>query len=209
MIVLNKRVQAILGDLIVFYYAFFKWGAVKENRNQITFTYHKKSQYLFIFLALIHEQILECIAFHYLLTDKFSHSFVLLLQIIHVYVIIYLIGDYNLVRRGRIHIVGDKLLIHIGIRASLEIEINEIESIRTIEKESELVKSSRTFWVVGTPLFYNKMIGFKDKINCQITLKNQVKAYGFLGISRRVKQINLSLDQCSEFVSTIKGFAEN
>ena len=149
MIVLNKRVQAILGDLIVFYYAFFKWGAVKENRNQITFTYHKKSQYLFIFLALIHEQILECIAFHYLLTDKFSHSFVLLLQIIHVYVIIYLIGDYNLVRRGRIHIVGDKLLIHIGIRASLEIEINEIESIRTIEKESELVKSSRTFWVAG------------------------------------------------------------
>ena len=69
MIVFNKRVQAILGDLIVFYYAFFKWGAVKENRNQITFTYHKKSQYLFIFLALIHEQILECIAFDYLLTQ--------------------------------------------------------------------------------------------------------------------------------------------
>ncbi|BBI36480.1 hypothetical protein [Cohnella abietis] len=51
MISLNKRAQAILGDVSVFYYAFFKWGAIKENGQQLSFTYHKKSLYFFVFLV--------------------------------------------------------------------------------------------------------------------------------------------------------------
>jgi len=204
MSILNKRVQAILGDLIVFYYALFKWGAIKEDQQHLSFTFHKKSMYFFIFLVLIHEQALEFIAFHYLLQDRFTYSFVALLQIIHIYGIIYLIGDYNLVRRSRIKIVGDKLSIDVGIRKAIEFEIKEVESIRAICHESELVQSTKSFWVVATPLFYKSLIGFKDEINCQITLKNQVKAYGFLSISKYITHVNLSLDNCNEFVNIIK-----
>ncbi|RUS45855.1 hypothetical protein [Cohnella sp. AR92] len=203
MLVLNKRLQAILGDLFVFYHAFFKWRAVKENHEKVSFTYHKSSLYFFIFLALIHEQVLEFIAFHFLLKDRFSDSFIMILQVIHIYGIIYLIGDYNLVRRGRINIQSDKLLINVGIRKSIEIGINEIESIRKVKNENELFQSTKSFWVVATPIICHKLIGFKDEINCQITLKKQVKAYGFLGITRNIKHINLSVDNCNEFVDEL------
>jgi hypothetical protein len=138
------------------------------------------------------------------LNERFPFSLVLLLQIIHIYGIIYLIGDYNLVRRGRINIIDDIVSINVGIRRTIEFDIKEIESIRAINSESELVQSSKNFWAIATPLFYKSLIGFKDEINCQITLKSQVKAYGFLGISRYVEHVNLSLDNCNDFLNSFK-----
>ncbi|BBI36479.1 hypothetical protein [Cohnella abietis] len=140
-----------------------------------------------------------------MLKDQFAYSFVLMLRMIHIYGIIYLIGDYNLVRRGRIKLIGDRLSINVGIRKTISFDIEEIESIKEISNERELVRSSKSFWVVATPLFYKSLIGFQDEINCQITLKSQVRAYGFLGKARNITHINLSLDYCQEFVHTLKG----
>ncbi|BBH22000.1 hypothetical protein Back11_33450 [Paenibacillus baekrokdamisoli] len=202
MIVLNKRLQAILGDAFVFYYAFFKWGRIQEDK-QLSFSYHKKSLYLFIFLALVHEQLLEFIAFHYLLNDRFPDFLVSLLQVIHLYGIIYLIGDYNLVRRGRVKVDDTKILINVGIRKSIEIDRKEVKSVSVIHSEKELIHASSSFWVVATPLFYKQFIGFKDDINCQVILKKAIRSYGFLGISRDITHINLAVDDLEGFVKSI------
>lgn len=60
-----------------------------------------------------------------------------------------------------------------------------------------------TLWVVATPLFYKPLIGFKDDINCQIALKSPVKSYGLLGFAKSITYVNLSLDNCNEFVRAI------
>jgi len=203
MFILNKRIQAIIGDAIVFYYAIFKWRTLNEDGQYKSFSFHKSSIYFFIFIVLIHEQALEFISFHYLLKDQVSPSLLMLVQIIHLYGIVYMIGDYKLIRQSRVKIVDNKMIINVGIRRTTEFELTNIETIREVKSDRELDRSPRSFWACATPLMLKYIIGFNDEVNCQITLKKQVKAYGFLGRSYPISKVNLSLDNCKDFIDTM------
>jgi hypothetical protein len=71
---LTRRQQAMLGDMLVFYHVLCRWGKPKENGEARQFTYHKKNMYVFLFLAVVHEKLLELVAFHYLLIENLPAS---------------------------------------------------------------------------------------------------------------------------------------
>lgn len=198
----NKRLRAMFGDVTVFW-ALIPWVARRnDNTDEQTFTFHKKSNYLFILLVVLHEQILEAIAFHFLLHDILPARNVLVLQIIHVYGILYMIGDYNLLRRSRVKINDKKVIIDVALRRCIEFNISNIQEV-VVSNNEKVKRASNRFLVTASPQLLKALIGLEDKINCQIVLKKPVQATGFLGLSRKVQYIDLAIDDIEMYTNRI------
>ncbi|MBD3917881.1 hypothetical protein H8B09_03880 [Paenibacillus sp. PR3] len=201
---LTRRRQAMLGDLLVLYHALFRWGKPKEKLADHAFTYHRRSMYVFLFLAIVHEQVLEMVAFHYLLIQKLPEATINLTHIIHLYAILYMFGDYNLVRRGRVRLTGKEVNMNVGLRQSIQFHLDQMEDIRLISHAGDLGATSSVMRVAATPRWFRSMIGVEDTINCVITLGQPVYRFGLLGMKKRVSQIHLSLDEPAAFVQAVK-----
>lgn len=201
---LTRRQQAMFGDLIVFYHVLFRWGRPKESVVVQEFTYHRNSMYVFFFLAIVHEQLLELVAFHYLLVDKLPASILTLTHAIHLYTIVYLIGDYNLVRRGRVRLSDGQIDINVGLRQSIRFHLDQIRDIRLVSSTEQLEASSLVMRVAATPRWFRSMIGVEDTVTCEITLAQPTYRIGLLGMKKRVSHIHLSLDDAALFVQAVK-----
>ncbi len=103
----------------ILYHAFFKWRIKKRMVIQNdSYLFHKNSNYFYLFLALIHEQIIETIVFHIYL-KKEEPNIALIMLVLHIYSVIYMLGDYNLMRNTPFRITKDKVRMKIGARRSL------------------------------------------------------------------------------------------
>lgn len=107
----NPFITILKKEAIVFYYALFKW---KVRPTEGTYAYHKGSNYFWLFIALLHEQVIEAFAFHYYLKDV-DPLRADILVVLHVYSILYMLGDYNLVRNSPIAFKGNQVQMKIGI----------------------------------------------------------------------------------------------
>ncbi|PWV98434.1 hypothetical protein DFQ01_11869 [Paenibacillus cellulosilyticus] len=201
---LTRRQQAMLGDLQVFYHVFFRWGRPKENREEHVFTYHRRSMYVFLFLAILHEQVLEMVAFHYLFVQKLPATILTCTHVIHLYTILYMIGDYNLVRRGRVRLEDRQITINVGLRQSIQFNLDQIRDIRLVGGVHKFETSSSTMRVAATPRWFRSMIGVEDTITCEIVLDQPVDRIGLLGTKKRVSHIQLSLDDPSSFAQAVQ-----
>jgi hypothetical protein len=161
---------------------------------------------LFIFLVLLNEQIIEALAFHFILEERVTTKALIIIQALHAYGILYLIGDYNLLRNTRITVTHESLLISVGARKSVKLKLSLIKDVRFIQSKKEINISKNTFWASATPRFYKYILGddFMDTINCQLSLQESIEPIVNFGHKRKINYINLSVDEVNEFIKEIE-----
>ena len=108
----------------VFYHAVFKWKGKPESVGRYPF--HKGSNYFWLFIALLHEQLIEGVVFHIYLkeTDPIEGQYPVGAPFLQYPV--YVLGDYHLARHSPLRLDGNKVIMKVGVRRSLVMDITDL-----------------------------------------------------------------------------------
>ncbi|RPF54455.1 hypothetical protein EDC24_1658 [Aquisalibacillus elongatus] len=187
--------EAILTELSVFYYSIVGWfrkPTVIENGK--VYSYHKTSQIKTIVIVFSILIILEGILFHFLI-QLWSEVAAWIFTIINIYALLYMIGLYNSVRFLPHNFYGDKLIIRFGYQSSIELDITNIESIKTAREQGGIWenKSKETYYALLN----------MDTPQYEIFLKEPVLMISSYGRKKYVKTIVFRTDEPKKMVEEI------
>lgn len=186
---------AILSELSVFYYSIVGWfrkPTVIENGK--VYSYHKTSQIKTIVIVFSILIILEGILFHFLI-QLWSEVAAWIFTILNIYALLYMIGLYNSVRFLPHNFYGDKLIIRFGYQSSIELDIRNIESIKTAREQGGIWenKSKETYYALLN----------MDTPQYEIFLKEPALMRSSYGRKKYVKTIVFRTDEPKKMVEEI------
>ena len=127
--------EAVLTELSVLYYSILVWFKNPSEELEGSYTYHKSSQIKMIVILFSILIAVEGAFFHFLI-QRWSDIFAWIFTVLNIYALLYMMGLYNSVRFLPHFIRRDKLIIRLGFQSSIEIGIDNIESIKKA-RESE------------------------------------------------------------------------
>lgn len=187
--------EAILTELSVFYYSivgWFKKPYVMENEK--VYSYHKTSQIKTIVIVFSILITLEGIFFHFLI-QLWSDIAAWIFTILNIYALLYMIGLYNSVRFLPHIIYYDKLIIRLGYQSSIELDIRNIESIKTAKKQGGIGEK------IPKETYY-AMLNI-DSPQYEIFLKEPALMRGSYGRKQYVKTVVFRTDEPIKMVEEI------
>jgi hypothetical protein len=209
----NPFLPLLQKEWILIFYAFFRWKKKHVQTKEIrTYAYHKGSNYFWLFIALLHEQVIEAIVFHIYLkeTDPLRAN---ILLVLHVYSILYMLGDYNLVRNYPIRIVKNKILLTIGARRSLAFHIIDIQTIQPARTQYHnnggIIHEKNVFYVTALPRVLTRIFGVIDELKYEIIFKEPIYARGYFGQKKEVRKALIFMDQPDEFIKDLRSLTPN
>lgn len=193
----SKAVNIILTECKLLYYAFLSWR-VKVLESEFTYSYHKKTGAIGVYIMIIHATLIESIGFHYLL-HQWNPVIAWVLLILNIYAIFYFLAEIQAMRKNPIIVVEEKVIIQIGLGKKIVISFTQIDNIvfykgesLTKEEEKEVLDATVMEFIKEPPTF-------------EITLKEPIKAHLLYGFSKTVSRIHLNVDDERKFYDVVKG----
>lgn len=186
---------AILTELSVFYYSIIGWfkkPIVMEDEN--AYTYHKTSQLkmlVIIFSILI---ILEGTFFH-ILIQLWSNIAAWIVTVLNIYGLLYIIGLYNSVRSLPHIITSNKVIIRFGYQSSIELDISNIQDIKTAKEQSGIGEKKPKD-------AYYSMLNM-DSPQYEIFLKEPVLMQSSYGRKKYVKRVVFRTDKPANMLARL------
>lgn len=204
---MNKLNSSIKRESLILKYAFFHWKLSKQSHSGTAFTYHKKTAYFWFFLVLLHEQFIEGIFFHFWL-KKEDPTVALIVTAVHVYSVLYILGDYNLLRNSPIQVIKNRVVMSMGARRSLEFQVSDIESINPVivrmDHTGATIQEKNVFHATAFPRVFTKIFGIGDDAKYEIVFKNELVSKGYFGKMKPIKKVFLSIDEPEELVQLLR-----
>ncbi|QST00283.1 hypothetical protein IMZ31_01305 [Pontibacillus sp. ALD_SL1] len=198
----KKSTQKVLGflitDLSAFYYAFAgKRENVLRYTNAPVFSYHKKSDYQGIFIMLVHALLIEIIGLHFLVW-QWSHTAAWVVTILDIYALLFVIADYQAMRKSPI--VLDQKGIHIqkGLRFFTYLPYKTIQHIEKATVTAKECQKDKKSVAVTLPSFESQSPQWT------IHLEESVDVHLVFGRSKKVERIYLTVDDPGYFIDVIK-----
>ena len=181
---------ALAYEATLLYYATAGWSRSPEIGDG-AFSVHRNVAYIPLMLAVMIALVVETIAVH-LLLRLWSPVAAWVLTAISLYTLVWLIGDIHAVRLRPTRIRDGILHFRLGLRWDAKISIASIQSVGTPENDDrpggrEHLKAI----LVGAP-------------NLRIQLREPIRAVGFYGLLRRVRTIDLHVDDPDGFVAGLQ-----
>ncbi|MBH9966035.1 CPBP family intramembrane glutamic endopeptidase [[Bacillus] enclensis] len=211
----NPFVTILKKEWVVFYHALFKWK-IRDSKEDRTYAYHKGSNYFWLFIALIHEQVIEAFAFHYYLkeVDPLRAN---ILVVLHIYTILYMLGDYNLVRNSPIRMKGNHILMKIGERRSLRFHIGDVAAIQPARTQYRnnggIIHEKNVFHVTALPRVLTRIFGMIDELRYEVIFKEPIYARGYFGQKQEVHKALIYMEQPEALIKDLQekaaGYDEN
>ncbi|MEI5905526.1 hypothetical protein WAK64_00415 [Bacillus spongiae] len=196
----NPFLTIIIKEWKIIYYAIFHWR--KHNRSS-PFSLHEKSMYFWLFLALLHEQIIEMFVFH-IYFKKEEPSIAYIMSGLHIYSIIYIIGDYNWVRNTPVLVKDNKVVMKIGARRELMFHIEDIERIQATsiqyKQSGEMIHEQNVFHVTAFPRVLTRIFGISDELKYEIIFKSPIASTGYFGMKKKVSKALIYIHQSDNLV---------
>jgi Type II CAAX prenyl endopeptidase Rce1-like len=203
----NPFITLLKKEWLILFYAFFRWKSRQENHSAQLFYYHKGSLYFWLFLALLHEQVIEGIVFHIYLKEIDPLRANILL-ILHVYSILYMLGDYNLIRNSPVKILKNRVYMKIGVRRTLSFHVKDVETIQPTKtryhKSGGMVHEKNVFHVAALPRVLTRIFGVTDELKYEIVFKEPLEARGYFGQKKSVKKALIYMDEAASFIETLE-----
>ncbi|MBE5108402.1 hypothetical protein IGI01_25065 [Bacillus thuringiensis] len=191
----NKVVDVILTECKLIYYAFLSW-CVKVPDGKFTYSYHKKTGAIGVYIMIIHATAIESIGFHYLL-HQWNPVIAWILLILNVYAIIYFLAEIQAMRKNPIVITEEQVIIQIGLGKKVAMPFTQIDNIifykgepLTKEEEKEVLDAKVIEFIKEPPTF-------------EITLKEPIKAQLLYGFSKTVSRVHLNIDEERKFYDAV------
>jgi hypothetical protein len=186
---------AILTELNVVYYSIF--GFAKKpvvGNNETDYFYHKTSQiktFVTVFSILI---VLEGILFHFVI-QLWSGIAAWIFTILNIYALLYIIGLYHSIRLLPHRIHADKLIIRLGYQSNIELDIGNIENIKTTKKQGGIGEKV-------PKETYLAMLNL-DSPQYEILLKEPALMKGSYGRKKYVKTIVFRTDEPHKMIAEL------
>jgi hypothetical protein len=201
---LRESAQQVLGETAggavayettLFYYAGVGWWRSADSDDG-SFSVHRASAYVPLMIAMMIAVVVETVAIH-LLVRLWSPTVAWVLTALSLYALVWLIGDIHAVRLKPVRVSTDRLLLRIGLRWSISVPFDLIESVSTVAGPSSDAPDEGYLKAVllGEP-------------NRRIQLRQPVAAVGLYGLTRRVSTIDLHLDEPERFDAALAGARE-
>ena len=165
---------------------------LQSNTDKGTlFTYHKTTQYPALFWVMFVSTVISTPVFHFFLMQW--HEWIAwIVTGLTIYGLIWLYRDYSVIKHKPIVLLDETLLIRIGIRWKVDVDLSNIESVES--SVSEEVEEEYT----------NISILATEK-NIFINLHEPIVVEGIFGITKRTSKIALYVDEVDIFIKYIKG----
>jgi uncharacterized membrane protein YidH (DUF202 family) len=180
----------VVTEIAVFYYGFIHWRKTELKDHE--FSYHKNSESIPLFIAVILIVAIETVTLHNLLA-KWSNFIAWVLTFLSIYSGIQFFGFLKSILKRPILIVNNKLFLRYGIMNETTIELNNIASIELSSKDIELNKQTRKL----------SLLGVLESHNVVIHLKKENTLIGLYGIKRKFKTLAFYVDNKNEFKNQV------
>ncbi|MGM0845662.1 MAG: hypothetical protein ACQEUT_11845 [Bacillota bacterium] len=209
----NPFILLFKKEWLLLYYAIFRW---KQNEREVPgvqrFHYHKGSLYFWLYIALLHQQVIEGAVFHIYLKDVDPLRANILL-ILHVYSFLYILGDYNYVRNSPIEIFKDKVRMRIGARRELTFHVRDIDMIQPAKtsyyKSGGMIHQKNVFHAGALPRVLTRIFGVTDELKYEIIFKRPLYAKGYFGQKKEVTKALIYMDTPEAFIEALESEMES
>lgn len=192
---LNVYKSAILG-----------WFQKDVNPNNVTsFSYYRTSNWTKVIAVLVPLMVFETIGLH-LLLSRWSAVGATVFTILSIWGILWVLGDYQLIKKSPIRLENGKLLVQIGARWDFEVPTENIKSVKFgVPDELNLpVKISMGEFTKKQKIEGYENISLSGKANLHIELKNRMAVKWPFGKSRTLKRFGLEVDDAWHFVTAVQ-----
>ena len=195
---LRESARAVLGrvaggalayEVAVFYYAAAGWRK-SPPEDERSFTVYRESAYVPLIIGGMIAVVIETAAVH-LLVRLWSPLAAWILTGLSVYAAIWLIGDFHAVRLRPVLVGDGRLELRLGLRWTASIPIESIRSVAAAPSDEARPDEYLKAVLLGAP-------------NRRIELSEPVRADGAYGYTRRVRTIDLQIDDAARFDRTLR-----
>ena len=171
--------RAIASEARMFWYALFTW----HQKPPVGFTTYKRAGWPAIYFALGVVVLGEGIPLHFVLPRGWAIASLVL----HVYTLLWLLGDLRAMQLRPITVSRDTLHLRIGLKWEADIPLSEIESVELTQKAE-----GRKLAVLGSP-------------NLVLRLRKPHDLHGLFGIQRTARTLSLQVDEPGALLRAISG----
>lgn len=186
------RAAGILAfEICVLWFALFSWRTRPERDDGSDFTTHRKTGYGALLAALILAVSIEVVPIHALLL-RASPVLAWSATALSLYGILWLVGDYRAIRLRPVRIDDDRLIVRFGLRWSVDIPIRQIHGIRNLGGSVIRERADLRLVLPGA-----RRIAFE--------LDRAVEARGPYGLRRRVRTLELGVDDPDRLIERLTG----
>ncbi len=203
----NPFISILMKEWKILYYAFFNWRNTNRKYNESSFSLHKNSSYFWLFLALMHEQVIEMVVLHiYIKTTAPTLAYVI--SALHIYSVFYIMGDYNWVRNTPITVNGHRVRMKIGARRELQFSIKDVASIQRASiqynNSGGMEYEKNVFHVTPFPRLLTRIFGITDELKYEVIFKTPLMAIGYFGLKKKVNKAWIYIDQADELAALLQ-----
>lgn len=175
--------RAVATELAILWYALFSWGRRAAPGG---FTAYKRAGWVAIYAALALACAGEAIPLHFLFR-RFGPLAAALSVTVHVYTVLWLVGDLRALVLRPIRIEGRSLLLRIGLRWEADVPLDAIASI-----DREPSAKGLKLGVLGSP-------------NLVLRLRAPMQLHGPFGIRKTSDTLLLQVDDPDALVRAVSG----
>lgn len=188
-------IKIICTELLMFYYAFGCWRK-RVNEREDTFTLHKNSSLIALYIMAIHSILIETLALHWWLYSKFPILSMILL-VLNLYSIVFLIGNMQAIRHNPAHISQGKLYLSFGLIKRIQVDLDNISEIidEPTLLQHKLTKDTIEFIARDLEDVSPHMI---------LALKTPVTAEFMIGIKKEYRFIAIRADESTQLKAKLK-----
>ena len=182
----NKAFKFAANESLIFFY--FIYGMFKKpKRDKNDFSYTESGTFKYFIVIIVGVSFAEIPVLHIILR-LWNENVAWIVTFLSIYSLIWIIGDFQLMRFHPIRIEDDRICIRIGIRWRIDINYQDIETI-------QLGKPDKKEYLKITPETKTS-IGIKLKIAKPIT--------GLFGITKQTDKLALHVDDNQWFIDRVQ-----
>ncbi|MDZ5474506.1 hypothetical protein SM124_22785 [Bacillus sp. 31A1R] len=199
----NRLLYVFLSELSVFYYSLFCWRKKVNVPNGISFTYHKKTSVIAVYVMLIHATVIESIGLHYLL-HHWNEIIAYILLFFNIYGVLYFIGEIQAARLTPYLLDDQKLYLQTGLSKSMEIPLENIKELKYFDGPEKFSKQELK------TMYDARVVDFMvEKPMFDLLLKEEQTLSLMYGIKRKANRVVLNVDEPQKFLNEIQARLTN
>ncbi|MBO0961002.1 hypothetical protein J1P26_14975 [Neobacillus sp. MM2021_6] len=191
------RVRDIFfSEMTMVYYSIFSWRK-KPISGERSFTYHKKTGAIALYIMLIHALVLESVGFHFLL-HSWNPTVAIIALGLNIYTLLFFVAEIQAIRLCPMIITDTHLYLQVGFMKRLTVPLKEIKSFHYYQGPEKLTK------VEAQHVFDATVADFmKEKPTFELEFVQPAEAKLLYGFKKRVRKAHLRLDEPQRFYTAL------
>ena len=192
----SRMREIFFSEITMYYYSLFSWGK-KPLSEEHTFTYHKKTGVIALYVMLIHAMVLESVGLHFLL-HSWNPTVAIIALGLNIYTLLFFVAEIQAIRLCPMIITDRHVHLQVGIMRRLTVPLTEIKSIHPYQGLEKLTKEESRHVFDATAADF-----MKEKPIFELEFHQPVEARFLYGLKKKVKKAHLRLDEPQRFYNAL------